>query len=144
MGYEIRSNNNIFDQILAINAGGMGSQSARLKVISENMAHTSATSLDPKVDPYRRKQIFFKDAVDRKTGVKKVTVDRIINDMGPLSVEYNPFHPGADENGNIKKTNVEPLIELMDMQNASITYGANLKSYEVGYDLYLKTINLLT
>lgn len=137
-------NYNIFDQILSITAGGMSAQSTRMKIISENMANASSTSLSPSVDPFRRKQITFKDELDQKTGVKKVAVWKIFNDMRPLPMEYNPYHPGADENGNIKKTNVEPLMELMDMQNASLTHSADLQCYAIANDLYKKTISLLS
>lgn len=138
MGY------NIFDQTLSIAAGGMSAQSIRLKIITENIANASSTSMNPSLDPYRRKQVFFKEELDQKMGVKKVVVSRVLRDMGVLPIEYNPLHPGADENGNVKKTNVEPLIEVMDAKIASTNHGASLKMYEVAYDSYLKTISLLT
>ena len=45
----------------------------------------------------------------------------------PFRVEYDPDHPAADANGYVKMPNVDVLIEMADMREASRSYEADLQ-----------------
>ena len=51
---------------IAIASSGMKAQSARIKVISENIANADTAALSPTTDPYTRKTITFKNVLDRQ------------------------------------------------------------------------------
>ena len=129
---------------MSISANGMRVQSERARVISENMANAETFAPTPDEDPYTRQFITFKNVLDREMGVKKVEVDAIEQDRKkPFPTKYMPDHPGADANGYVKMPNVDPLIEVMDMQEAQRSYEANLGMIEQSRNMVLQTIDIL-
>ena len=129
--------------IMQTSASGMHAQSARLKVISENVANAQSTSSEPGGDPYRRKLITFEEMVDRNTGSKIVKVDRIVEDKSDFTLQYDPTHPAADANGYVKMPNVNTLVEMTDMREASRSYEANLNLLNAGRTMISQTIDML-
>ena len=99
----------------------------RMRVISENLANAQSTGNAPGADPYQRKTITFSSELDRASRASLVKVDRIGHDETPFRVEYDPDHPAADENGYVKLPNVNMLIEMADMREASRSYEADLQ-----------------
>jgi flagellar basal-body rod protein FlgC len=73
-----------------IAGSGLAAQSARLRVISENMANAQSTGRTAGADPYRRKTISFANEVDRAAGVKLVRINTIGVDPTPFAVEHDP------------------------------------------------------
>ena len=59
---------------LGIAGSGMEAQSARLRVISENVANSQSTGATPGADPYARKTITFDSEMDRTLGLQVVHV----------------------------------------------------------------------
>jgi len=112
---------------LASSIAALRAQSTRLRVVSENLANANATASTPGGDPYARKTVSFKSELDRASGATIVTINSIARDNSPFRLQYDPGHPAADANGNVKLPNVEPLIELSDMREAHRSYDANLQ-----------------
>ena len=102
-------------------------QSIRMRVISENLANAQAVSATPGGDPYVRKTISFKEVIDRATGFNTVAIGEIGRDRAPFRIEIDPGHPAADDKGNVKLPNVNPLVELADMRESHRAYEANLQ-----------------
>lgn len=129
---------------MAISAMGMKAQGARVRVITENIANSDTTSLEPGGDPYRRQTITFKNEMDRKMGMDLVQVDKIgIDKTTPFPMKYIPDHPAADEKGMVKMPNVNSLIEVMDVREAQRSYEANLGMIEQARNMVMRTIDLL-
>ena len=129
---------------LNISSHGMKAQSARIKVISENVANADTAGLKPGDDPYTRKTITFKNELDRQTKSDLVSVDKIDQDKkAPFTEKYMPDHPGADANGMVKMPNVNTLVELMDMREAQRTYEANLGMVQQSKAMVNQTIDLM-
>lgn len=126
-----------------IASSGMRVQAKRLEVIAENIANVDSVSTEPGGDPYRRKVIFFKNALDAEKGIYKVQVKRIERDKNDFKLEYNPGHPAADEKGYVKKPNVESLIESEDAKEAQRAYEANLKMFQLSESLMKETLDRL-
>ncbi|RVV96889.1 flagellar basal body rod protein FlgC [Mesobaculum littorinae] len=129
--------------IASIAASGMRAQGERLKVVSENVANANSMSTEPGGDPYRRKTISFAEAVDRASGSSMVAVAAVSRDMSEFELSYDPAHPAADEQGFIKMTNVNPLLEMANMREASRSYEANMNMFEAGRDMRNRMIDLL-
>jgi flagellar basal-body rod protein FlgC len=132
------------EQIKQIAAAGMDVQTARLKVVAENMANANTTAISPGGDPYRRQTISFKNALDRASGTNLVQVNKISTDQGDLPTKYDPSHPAADAQGLVKEPNVNMLVEAMDMREAQKDYEANLSEEQIASQMETKTINLLS
>jgi flagellar basal-body rod protein FlgC len=128
---------------LQISSSGLSAQSARLRVVSENLANARSTADVPGADPYQRKTISFSDEVDRATGVSTVEIKRIGLDKTAFQTEYDPGNPAADEKGIVKYPNVNVLVEMADMREANRSYEANLQSIRQARDLISSTIDLL-
>ena len=69
---------------LKIAGAGLAAQSARLRVVSENMANAQSTGRTAGADPFRRKTISFTSELDRAAGVKLVRVNSIGSDPTPV------------------------------------------------------------
>lgn len=128
---------------LMISAAGMRVQGERLRVISENIANVDSVSEVPGGDPYRRKTITFKNALDREMGVNLVKVKKVGLDPSEFTRKYDPNNPAADKAGYVKLPNVNTLIEMNDMREAQRSYEANLKVIEVSRGMLQRTIDLL-
>lgn len=124
-------------------SSGLFAQSERMRVVSENLANAQSTSNIPGGDPYRRKTISFSAELDRATGGNMVKISAIARDQGSFRVEYQPGHEAADEFGYVKLPNVNMLIEIADMREASRGYEANLQTMKQAREMISMTIDLL-
>lgn len=129
---------------MGISAYGMKAQSTRVRVISENLANSATAAPDPNSNPYARKTLTFKNEMDRNLGHNTVHVDKIRqNNNVNFPVKYMPDHPGANAQGYVKMPNVDPLIEAMDMKEATRSYEANLGLMDQSRNMVLQTIDLI-
>lgn len=122
---------------------GLFAQSTRMRVLSENIANAESTGKTPGADPYQRKIVSFQSLMDDDAGVDLVDVDEIARDKAPFRTEYMPGHPAADDNGYVKLPNVDMLVELADMREASRSYTANTQVIKQVRELVSMTIDLL-
>lgn len=128
---------------MRISSSGIAAQSARLRIISENMANAQSTGKTPGADPYKRKTIGFTSELDRVSGANLVKVSSLGIDPTPFNIEHDPGNPAANSAGEVKTPNVNPLVELADMREANCGYEANLQVIKQTKDLYGMTIDLL-
>lgn len=128
---------------IAISASGMDAQTARLRVIAENLANQDSTGSSPGAEPYRRKTITFEDKLDKELGVDTVKVRNVGIDKSDLPKKFDPSHPAADAQGYVRTPNVNSFVEIMDMREAQRGYSANLNVMEVTRTMLTRTIELL-
>lgn len=129
--------------ILSVAASGMRAQGERLKVVSENVANASSSGTTPGADPYRRKVISFEELVDRDSDVSRVQVADITRDTTEFELRYEPSHPAADKDGFVKVSNVQTMLEMSNMREASRSYEANLNMFEAGRRMRGQLLDLL-
>jgi len=128
---------------LRIAASGLEAQSARLRVVSENIANAQSTGASPGADPYARKTISFDSELDRATGANLVAVKSVGVDRTPFKIERDPGNPAADEKGDVKMPNVDVLVELADMREANRSYEADLQVAKQAAEMLTTTVNLM-
>lgn len=128
---------------LMISAAGMRVQGQRLRVVAENLANADSVSEVAGGDPYRRKTISFKNALDRELGMETVQVSKVGVDPSDFRMKYDPGNPAADAKGYVKLPNVNSLIEMSDMREAQRSYEANLRAIEVARTMLQRTIDLI-
>jgi len=124
-------------------SAGMRAQSQRLRVIAENLANASSTGTEAGEDPYRRRVPVFSDYLDRDTGLNLVKMGKVATDMSEFSLKYDPHHPAADEKGYVKQSNVNGLIETMDMREAQRSYEANLGALDAARQMVGATLRII-
>jgi flagellar basal-body rod protein FlgC len=132
-----------FLKSLAIAASGMRAQAGRMRILSENLANADSTASGPNADPFRRKIPTFRSAVDRSLDAQVVTLGRAKPDPSDFRLKYDPGHPAADANGNVKYPNINPLIELTDMREAQRSYEANVNVVTATRRMIQRTLDIL-
>jgi len=129
------------DQTMAVAASALKAQQARMRIIAENLANADSTARTHGGDPYRRQTPVFTSAqIDGATGVK---LAQVVPDTTAFTQEFDPSNPAADANGYVKRPNVNPLIETMDMREAQRAYEANLNVIETARAMTEKTLDIL-
>ena len=80
--------------VMKVSGTGMRAQSARMQVISENIANADSLMNADGTGPYRRQQVFFKATENPTTGLTEVKVADVTPDYAtPLRVKYDPGNP---------------------------------------------------
>jgi flagellar basal-body rod protein FlgC len=132
-----------FLKSIAIAASGLRAQAGRMRVISENVANADSTATQPGADPFRRKISTFRSDLDRALDARTVALSRTRPDPSAFRLKYEPGHPSADANGNVKYPNINPLIEMTDMREAQRSYEANINVITATRRMIQRTLDIL-
>jgi flagellar basal-body rod protein FlgC len=123
-------------------ASGMRAQTVRMRIAAENVANASSTGTDPTQEPFRRR-IPLLESTTLASGANGVRVRGTSWDMSAFREEYNPSHPAAGENGYVQLPNVDTLVEMMDLREATRAYEANLNMIEAARTMTTRALDLL-
>jgi flagellar basal-body rod protein FlgC len=132
-----------FTKSMAIAASGLHAQEGRMRVISENIANSDSTAQQPGGDPYRRRIPTFVSQLDRSLDAHVVALGPVRTDPTEFQVRHEPGHPAADAAGNVKMSNVNPLVEMTDLRDAQRSYEANLNVITATRTMIARTIDIL-
>jgi flagellar basal-body rod protein FlgC len=132
-----------FVKTLAIAASGLRAQAGRMRIISENIANADSTPSSPGSDPYRRRIPSFRTEFDRAVGAQLVELGKVQTDQSDFRLKYEPGHPSADKDGNVKYPNVNSLVEMADMREAQRSYEANINVVTATRRMLQRTIDIL-
>ncbi len=137
---------------LDISASGLEAQRIRMEVASHNLANVQTTRASKGADgswmPYRRKQVVFRPLLEQALGsagsrVAGVQVERITEDPSDFRLQHDPAHPDADEQGNVRMPNVDPLMEMVDLMEASRAYEAGVTAMDSAKTMAVAALRLL-
>lgn len=123
-------------------ASGMRAQTVRMRVAAENVANANSTGTDPSQEPFRRR-IPLMETSTLSSGAKGVRVTGTSFDMSEFREEYNPSHPAASPDGYVRLPNVDTLVEMMDLREATRAYEANLNMIEAARSMTTRALDLL-
>ena len=154
---------------MKISSAGLSVQRRRLNAISSNIANAETTKTD-NGGPYKKQYISvkavsshrFQDILEKtKTSIKmtdKNHMDRdpeffedskikipdavVKEDSSEPRIEYDPSHPDADENGNVKKPNINLVTEMVDMISASRSYEANVVAMNAAKGMFKDALEI--
>jgi flagellar basal-body rod protein FlgC len=132
-----------FLKSIAIAASGLRAQAGRMRVISENVANADSTASSPGADPFRRKIPTFTSQIDRALDARVVALGQVRTDPSDFISKYQPGHPAADANGNVKYPNINPLIEMTDLREAQRSYEANINVIGATRRMIQRTLDIL-
>lgn len=132
---------NIFD----IAGSGVSAQSQRLNVVASNLANAD-TVAGPDGSAYKARQVVFQTALAAGGGARGasagVRVSTISEDTSPGRRVHDPRHPGADAEGYVTYSNVNPVEEMVNMISASRSYQNNVEVMNTARSLLLKTLQI--
>jgi flagellar basal-body rod protein FlgC len=132
-----------FLKTMAIAASGLRAQAGRMRIISENIANADSTPSSAGANPYRRKVPTFRSEFDRTLDAQLVDLGKVRVDTSDFRLKYEPGHPAADSNGNVKYPNVNPLVEMTDMREAQRSYEANINVISATRRMIQRTLDIL-
>ncbi|WP_415396777.1 flagellar basal body rod protein FlgC [Sulfurimonas sp. CS5] len=154
-----------------ISGYGLSAQRVRVNTISQNIANAQTTRTE-EGGPYRRKEVIFK-AIDFNEQFNKalgkmsesakyedplnegnfgqkvnpaimsVIVDKISRDDSEPKMKFDPSHPDADANGYVAYPNINPVIEMADLVEATRSYQSNVAAFESSKNMANSAISLL-
>ena len=132
-----------FTTSLYVAASGLRAQAERMRVIAENLANADSTSPTANGEPYRRKVSTMTTEFDRELGANAVALGKPVADQSEFRMQYDPGNPRADAAGYVRMSNVNALVETMDMREAQRAYESNLQVMDAARTILARTIDLL-
>ena len=57
-------------------------------------------------------------------------VDKIVRDDTEPKMKYDPTHPDANKNGYVAYPNINPVVEMADLVEATRAYQANVAAFQ--------------
>ncbi len=119
---------------IAAAASGMRAQTVRMRIAAENVANANSTGDEPerRAVPPAHSAAGEHDARLRRA--RRARDAARAYDMSAFREEYNPSHPAADADGYVQLPNVDTLVEMMDLREATRAYEANLNMIEAARD----------
>jgi flagellar basal-body rod protein FlgC len=127
---------------MAAAASGLRAQTTRMRVAAENIANANSTGAGPGDEPFRRR-IPLLESTTLANGATGVRVKGAADDMSNFGQQYNPTHPAANADGYVLTPNVDTLVEMMDIREASRAYEANLNMIEAAKSMTTRALDLL-
>ncbi len=154
-----------------ISGYGLSAQRVRVNTISSNIANAQTTRT-AEGGPYRRQEVVFK-AIDfnqqfnnalkgmtnsasyedplsegdfgKKVNpaIMSVVIDKISRDDREPKMKFEPDHPDADANGYVAYPNINPVIEMADLVEATRSYQANVAAFESAKNMANSAISLM-
>jgi flagellar basal-body rod protein FlgC len=132
-----------FLKSISIAASGLRAQAGRMRIISENIANADSVAQGAGTDPYRRRIPSFRSEVDRALDARVVAMGPVRPDQSDFRLKYEPGHPAADANGNVRYPNVNPMIEMTDLREAQRSYEANVNVIGATRRMIQRTLEIL-
>jgi len=154
-----------------ISSYGLSAQRFRMDVISSNIANANTTRTS-EGGPYQRRGVVFKAIDFSKTlnskiasqnnllayenplddsflqenanpAIMGVTVDKVVRDESAFKYKYDPSHPDANEEGYVAYPNVNPVIEMSNLIEATRAYQANVSAFQSAKSIAQSAIDIL-
>lgn len=154
-----------------ISGYGLSAQRFRMNIISSNIANANTTRT-AEGGPYRRKEVIFKaiefdealnnqiakrndflefsNPLDDKEAPKfavpaitTVVVDKVVRDDTDFKLKYDPNHPDANAKGYVMMPNINPVIEMTDLIEATRAYQANVSAFQSAKNIANSAIDML-
>ena len=131
--------------IFNVSGSAASAQSQRLNVVASNLANAD-TVAGPDGKAYKARQVTFQTqlmgAGANDAASAGVTVSTISEDQSPGRRVHDPKHPGADAEGYVTYSNVNPVEEMVNMISASRSYQNNVEVMNTAKTLLLKTLQM--
>ncbi|EAK7951415.1 flagellar basal body rod protein FlgC [Campylobacter jejuni] len=154
-----------------ISGYGLSAQRFRMNVISSNIANANTTRT-AEGGPYRRREVIFKatdfdkllneqinkdnnflkyenplndpsSPEEAKPAIQSVVVDKVVRDDKDFRMKYDPSHPDTNAEGYVAYPNVNPVIEMADLIEATRAYQANVSAFTSAKTIAQSAIDLL-
>lgn len=147
-----------FFDLLNTASNGLDAQRQRMEYVSQNIANAATLGYKRQIPVFSQKSADpFSVVMARRLGIKEqdlsgflmgnqvgegVEVSQVMKDQSPGPKVHMPGHPLADENGDVEMSNVDTLVEMVEMMYAVRNYKANLSIVEMAKSAAKETLNI--
>lgn len=147
-----------FFDLLNTASNGLEAQRQRMDIVSQNIANASTPGYKRQIPVLAQRAADpFSVVMARRLGIKEadlmnflmgnevgkgVEIAQIMKDQTPGYKVHIPGHPKADANGDVEMSNVDTLVEMMEMMYAVRNYKANLSIVEMAKSAAKETLNI--
>jgi flagellar basal-body rod protein FlgC len=107
-----------------VSSTAMGAERLRMTVAAENLANADSTRRLADGLPYARQRVIFSTELD-KAGQQTGMVQSQVVASPRYAQRLDPSHPDADANGVVTSSDIDPILEMVDLMTASKSYEAN-------------------
>ena len=121
-----------------ISTSGLVAQRIRSNTIAMNIAMADVVET-PEGGPYQRRNVIFSVGRGPNDSTEAGVHVSAIEKQDVYRMKYDPKHPYANEEGNVKL----PLIEMVNLMEATRAYEANLTAVEVSKAMLNSSLRLL-
>ena len=128
-------------QIFNVSGSAVSAQSQRLNTVASNLANAD-TVAGPDGQAFKARQVVFQTVAMGDEGTAGVRVSTVTEDQTPGRRVHDPKHPGADADGYVTFSNVNPVEEMVNMISASRSYQNNVEVMNTAKSLLLKTLQM--
>ena len=128
-------------KIFNVSGSAASAQSQRLNVVASDLANADAVA-GPDGQSYKARQVVFQTQLMGEVGAAGVRVSTIQEDPTQGRRVHDPKHPGADADGYVTYSNVNPVEEMVNMISASRSYQNNVEVMNTAKSLLLKTLQM--
>ncbi|MCQ2844948.1 flagellar basal body rod protein FlgC [Helicobacter pylori] len=152
-----------------ISGYGLSAQRLRANLISSNIANANTTRTS-EGGPYRRQEAVFRafdfnEILNQKIAqnnqitpyedplgegddnplipITSVVVDKIVRDDSEPLMKYDPSHPDANAQGYVAYPNVNAVVEMADLVEATRAYQANVAAFQSAKNMAQNAIGML-
>ena len=155
-----------------ISGYGLAAQNFRINIIAENIANVDTTRT-PEGGPYRKKEVIFKAVpfnevlnqqidnnsnflpysnpldelgetdMEARDPIETVIVDKVVRDDSKPILKYDPTNPDADKNGYVAYPNINPVVQMTDLIEATRAYQANVAAFQNAKAMAQSAISIL-
>jgi flagellar basal-body rod protein FlgC len=147
MSYERGDDEMNYILTLEISASGLYVQRKRMDVIASNLSNIETTRTE-EGGPYRRRMVVvstrpvkaFQEILASQA--EGAGVDEIVEDKSPFIKVFNPGHPDANEDGYLRKPNVDLIVETTNMLMARRAFEANAAAIKAAKQMALKALEI--
>ena len=147
-----------FFDLLNTASNGLEAQRQRMDIVSQNVANASTPGYKRQIPVFAQRSADpFSIIMARQLGIKEadlmnflagnevgkgVEIAQVIKDQSPGYKVHIPGHPKADANGDVEMSNVDTLVEMMEMMYAVRNYKANLSIVEMAKSAAKETLSI--
>ena len=136
------------ERIIGMAGGAMDAQSKRLALAVENISNSDVVAGSEEA-AYRAKRVNFATILDGEVKDAKretlggVRIDEVYEDDKVVPATYQPNNPLADEQGFVYPSNVDSMLEMVEVTQASRAFETNIEAMNTAKQLAMRTIDVL-
>ncbi len=136
------------ENIFGMAGGAMDAQSTRLALAVENIANADVLAGD-QANAYKAKRVNFATILehqvhsDNRRTAGGIRIDEVYEDDKVVPATYQPDNPLADENGFVYPSNVDSMLEMVEITQASRAFETNIEAMNTAKQLASRTLEIL-